>query len=308
MKPSMQFWGAMGTAVFCFCSNAARADFPGLGDDTTTSLGTFRIIVEPAFQPLMAGYPGYDGVSRLNSPLLFDPATMIGRSDPFTHGSLADTTGTPVGTAGTLVSDSLFTLVPGGFQGPEGTREVHTEVRSLNMTAGPVAVRAGTAAPSQPVSLGEVESKSADGVPANDFPAESFFDIFVEVDLPALGGFPGATLYNTTPLLVQNNDLPNFPPKVIYTHGNSSPVPILFKDTNPGEWNAGDQFGVLVLAGHGLSYDINNPEDVAHFQFFMATQTEIPEPHEYALVAGLGLVAFALFRRRKVRAAAPTAA
>jgi hypothetical protein len=155
----------------------------------------------------------------------------------------------------------------------------------MDLAVGPVHVRAGTAAPSRPISPGEVESHSTSGLAADDWPAESFFDVFVEIDLPVLGAFPGGTLYNPTALLVHNAKLVSFPPKVVYIHENHSAVPVVFKTTNPGFWQAGDLFGYLVLAGHGANFT-----DVQQFEDAVAaveqTQGEMPVP---AAVGGIAL-------------------
>jgi hypothetical protein len=267
-------------ALLVFFAGQAQSAFPPRGDDTTESLGSFRILVNPVFQNLMNGYPGYDpATARLESPILYDPVTVIGRSDAHVDGDATDEIdGAEVGTAGTIISDGDFSMVPPGFEGPAGTREVHTEVRTLNMThASGAAVRAGTTAPDQPISPGEVESKSDDsGDPNQDFPAESFFDIFVEVDLPQAASFPGGTLYNPNPLLIFNDNLDRFPPKVVYIHGKSSWVWVLFKKDDPGgAWSANDVFGVLVLAGHGIGY---GQRDIEEFDAFMRDQEEMAPP------------------------------
>jgi hypothetical protein len=185
--------------------------FPGKADDVTSSMGAFELVINPAFQPFMIGYPGYDGAGRLQSPTLFDPNTRIGHSAAFTSGSVQDLGGVPVGTADTIIYDSSFSINP--FSGLAPTREVHTEVRDLDLAAGPgglVHVRAGTlAAPARPISPGEVESLSNSGLPGDDFPAKSFFNIFAQITLPAFAGFPGATL------LVMNSLVTQFPPKVV---------------------------------------------------------------------------------------------
>jgi len=219
----------------------------------------------------MSGYPGYNpNTYRLQSSTLFDPATRIGRSSPHPHGSLPDLSGTPVGVNNTIISDGSFSLVPSGFQGPVGTREVHTEIVSLNMTGAGGTVRAGTMAPNQPMSPGEVESKQTPTQP--DFPAESFFDVFVEVDLPNLGG-KTAKLVNLNPMLITDSNLQKFPPKVVYIHGNSTAVPVVFSNDNPGKWYAGALFGYLVLAGHGISYTKNETE---YFEKHMMHVPEMP--------------------------------
>lgn len=260
--------------------HALSGPFPGQGDDSAPSLGSFTVFVAPAFQPLMAGYPGYDSASgTLTSPTLFDPTTIIGRSNPHLDGSAPDTGGTPVGTAGIMVADSNFAIVPAGFQGPPGTREVHTRIADFNIAAlgGLVMVRAGDSAPGRPHSVGEVESLSgASGDPNQDFPAESFFDVFVEVDLPPTGSFPGGTLFNNTPLLVFNDSLQAFPPHVVYIHGQTPAVPVLFLNDDPGNaWLAGDLFGWLSLAGHGMNYS-NTPQDEQEFSNIMRFQPSMP--------------------------------
>lgn len=275
VEPAFATWGPGLTVA------GANMIFPSpLGDDITNSLGTFRVVVNPTFQPLMTGYPGWNAVTkRLDSPLLFDFLTKVGRSAPILDGTAPDTNGVPVGSALTLVKDSDMTAVPPGFDSPNGTREVHTEVRTLNLTGGGAAVRAGTAAPTRPRSVGEVESLSgASGDPYWDFPARSFFDIWAEVDLPGLGGLPLATVTNTKPLMVVNSNLRGFPPRVIYIHGSSTAVPVAFKTSNPGHWNAGDIFGILMLAGHGFNYSQGNASE---FLETMSQQRELQVDPQY---------------------------
>ena len=293
----------LGTAVLgaiaLFPSSVQAAVFDtGPADDNTSSLGNFRIWVDPDFRDLVAGFPGYDpGTFRLTSPTLYDPSTVIGRSNIHEDGDATDIGGTSVGTAGTIVSDGSFSAVPPGFEGPNGTREVHTEVRSLNMTGAGAAVRAGSAF-GLPVSPGEVESLSGNsGDPDLDFPAESFFNIFAEVDIPGLGGI-GATLFNTDPLLITGNEpLTEFPPKVVYIHGGTEAVNVFFRDDHPNDlWDAGDRFGRLVLAGHGISFS-NSDEDIRAFEEIIGgeepmivPEEQIPEPATAiaSLFIGLG--------------------
>ena len=122
-------------------------------------------------------------------------------------------------------------------------------------------VKAGTFAGVAPRSLGIVQENVPNGALNPDFPAHSFFDIFVEVNLPPLPGtvssvaFPltGAVLYNDSPLIITNMNLLSFPPEVVYIHGETTAVPLKFKFNRPPYWNAGDIFGYLVLAGHGTT-------------------------------------------------------
>jgi hypothetical protein len=235
------------------------AQFPGApNDDNIPSMGQFRIAVLPHWDSLMTNYPGYtppttDRFGRLESPILYDPATIIGHSGVHTDGSGPDLTGTPVGLLGTPISDAMLTHPP-GFEGPPGTNEVHTEIVSMQLTGGPpgLAVRAGQGAapPVAPISPGEVESRNEGG----DFPAESFFDVFVEVDLPAGGdNFPGGMLFNPGPMIVYHDTIYSLPPTVVYVHGKTSAVPVHFRNAGPA-WAAGDIFGWLVLSGHGANF------------------------------------------------------
>jgi hypothetical protein len=259
--------------------------FPPIGDDVTTSLGSFRIRIADRFASLFNGCPGYNSTTKiLQSPTLFDPATVIGRSNvtiddsPFRLGSV------PAGSARVVIPEDTLIPPPGFGFGP-GTREVHTEVHALKMTAGPVMVRAGIwyndpANPSMPVrvSPGEVESKSGPSFdPSRDFPASSFFDVYVHVDLPPCGSFPGGTLYNLIPLTVKNDNVDHFPPRVVYLHDASSIVPILFVFPNGTLWLRDDILGYFLLAGHGVGFG-NSPADQQEFNNFMNGQSNIQCP------------------------------
>lgn len=280
-------------AVFFLATVPAFSqNFPGKGDDSTTSLGSFKIGIVTQFQPLFAGCTGFDASTGiLQSPTLFDPSTLIGRSDVITDGSNADHMGVPVGSANTLVSEMMLSD-PANWSclgdtpcssGP-GTREVHTEVRRLNMTAstpgGTAAVRAGTAYPAPDnaqlrVSPGEVESHSG---PAGgpDFPASSFFNVFVRVDLPSCGKFQADTVQNNTPIIVTNNHLIQFPPKVAYIHDSSTIVPVIFVSTSPF---SGQILGYFLLAGHGVGFG-NSQSDINDFNNIMSGQsTGVCPPH-----------------------------
>lgn len=238
------------------------------GDDTIPSLGKFRIFLAPAFQAMFTGCPApiWDG-SNLTSPLLSDSMTIIGHSAAHLDGSTADKGGTAVGTAGTIILDASFSKRPAGFEGPAGRREIHTEVRRLVLTGGGVTVRAGTAAPGRPISPGEVEAQGG----GSDFPADSFFNLFVDVDIPLCGGFPGGTVYNIAPLIVVHTPITKLPPKVVYTHDNSSAVPVYLKPS-------GTVFGWLVLAGHGADFSAAVPADVTLFNQVFNQLQEMPLP------------------------------
>ena len=273
------------------------ATFPAQGDDTTFSIGIFRLMVAPAFRPLLApgvgtnGYPGYrssDG--RLTSPMMFDTATTIGRSgrhDRLLVGSV------PVGIPSMgNIGYADYSAIPFLWAAaPAPTEEILTQIRSFALqtvvrpdqgctNADPripqiplswVMVKAGPAQGVIRKSLGMVQEDVAGGAVLGagdpDFPARSFFTIFVEVNLPPVPAsfsstaFPvtGAALYNDTPLIITNLNLTTLPPSVVYIHGETTAVPLKFKNNNPPFWNADDVFGYLVLAGHGtITNDCNN--------------------------------------------------
>lgn len=310
--------------LICMMSaECAKAQFPAQGTDTIPSLGKFTIDVNSAFvAPVVsyynAGYlSGYTlnqpttgpqaGQTFLTSPLLFDSSTLIARSSNITQGSGALVpVGSPAYTAAGNVSASNLTLLPPGWNPATGTNEVYTAVQSLNLTGGGASVTAGQMIPtsspnSGAVSYGEVASSSS--LPTGSFPAKSFFDVFVNVNIGLTGGMSGSSidLYNTTPLLVENNDLTSFPPKVIYTHDGSVGSPNVFINGGP---NGGDLFGTIILSGHGAGYDINNPGDVSSFtQSYsqMEGALGIPEPSTWImmLTAGVIVPAYARWGRRR---------
>jgi len=238
---------------------ASQTSFPGKGDDVTRTYGKLYLYVAPDFRDLLNGYAGFDPKARRwVSPFLYDPATQIGRSAPHEDGSTKDKQGTEVGTANSKVADIDFWEMPAEFKGPAGTREIHTELRSLRMGYPGMAIRAGIQAKDQPPSYGEIQSQSGNSQdPKKDFPAKSFFNVFAEVDIPNLGGKSVVTLYNKKPMLLTDDAVTSFPPETVYRHVSSSAVEILFKDDNPGKWSKDDVLGYLVLAGHGVKVGIN---------------------------------------------------
>ena len=118
--------------------------------------------------------------------------------------------------------------------------------------SGQVRVRAGASAPERPPSVGEVQSHASRGRPQEDFPASSFFNVYVAVDIPGFG-----TLINRNPLIVRNEALTALPPKLVYIHDTTSSTPLYFQSDVPSLGiHAGDQFGDFVLAGHGANFTV----------------------------------------------------
>ncbi|MEY2409010.1 MAG: hypothetical protein QOF48_1680 [Verrucomicrobiota bacterium] len=270
--------------------------FPPQGDDAMSSMGVFKLVVAPAFRSLLApdvglaGYPGYQSVDgRLTSPLLIDSMTTVGRSAPHNR-PLVGSLDIGLPSMG-LVSYGNYPFIPSLFAtAPAGTREILTQIRSFALlTAGqrctnndprvpvvPISWRMIYAGPGQGVtrkSIGMVQERLPNGAPLPDFPARSFFDIFVEANLPPVPGtksvlaFPGtgAVLYNDIPLVITNLDLTSLPPQVVYIHGETTAVPLKFKSNNAPYWFADDVFGYVVLAGHGTQIDCSNEPALTAF-------------------------------------------
>ena len=233
--------------------------------------------------------------TTLTSPLLNDASilpwrgTEIGRSLAHIHGDPAIASGAWVGRDSTitLIKPSDFSSVPFAFDNPVGTtREVYTELQAMNLMSIsnicpsqkviddhgvpfiPIQtslVRAGQYLQdgngnsyNLPICRGQVQSVATTGVPTDDFPARNFFEMFVEISLPAIFPWPDAELYNLTPLIVENYGLTEFPPHAIYKHAETAAVPVYFKadDVSVNHlWKKGDRFGWVILAGHGVKID-----------------------------------------------------
>jgi hypothetical protein len=76
-------------------------------------------------------------------------------------------------------------------------------------------------------------------------------------------GFGLAQLTNdfSDPLLITNLSVSNLPPGVVYIHGETTAVPLLFAYNNPPFWNAGDTLGWIALAGHGVFTNCSSSTD-----------------------------------------------
>jgi hypothetical protein len=228
----------------------AQANFPAKDTESTQTVGMVVFWVHPQYRTLVESLPGWDAATkRWTVTNLQDLHSKIAYSNQHLDDDFWDLNGTAVGDANTLVSDSDFIALPtSGFNpGSAGTKEVHTEIWKLSMedSAHTLTVRAGPGAGITDIdkrSIGEVEAKGSGSV----FPAESFFNVFVEIDTPFAVGT--GVLYNKAPLIVVADSLQRFPPRVVYTHsGTSEAVPIFFKG------HRGPPFGHLILAGHGVN-------------------------------------------------------
>jgi hypothetical protein len=254
-------------------------DYP-VGDDNTFSLGQFQIVLEPAwakiYDVLIPNSPlGTVSATRhiklyhkgvFTSPTLYDQSTMIGRSDPFAIGSPLEFAGTLAGRAPgrTYVTASQFVVHPSWPEPAAGGHVIHTFLKSMHLTDSftgqfGFSVKAGMLAPTRPVSAGQVEAGTGPG----DFPANSFFNVYVVVDIPGGGLLPPIQLVNVDPLLVQQTNIAYFPPHLVYQHENSTAVSVYFNtncdipDPTTGgtiHVTRGTLFGQLTLAGHGISF------------------------------------------------------
>jgi hypothetical protein len=173
----------------------AGAAFPaGPGTDQFNATGVFQVTFHPNL-----GLPST--VVWVQGP------TKVIYSGPHPDSGMADASGQlGDGSLGCAInpgiSDNQIGFHPPGYE--LGPKEVHTMICDMNMTRGGWSVRAGISAPSQPPSLGEVESE---GGPGGGFPARSFFSLYVEVFDP----LNSITLVNLTPLLVEAR-IDSFPP------------------------------------------------------------------------------------------------
>jgi len=224
-------------------------NFGPQANDSAQSFGKFWILIDPAYQAQFAGCPAsvYDPATHvLQSPTLYESGTIIGRSKSIKEGSADDTGGVLAGIPGVTVKDAGMVPPTGFTPGAAGSNEVHTELHKLNMVTYPpvttnqAAVRAGICyahagcsptapPPANRISRGEVVSNNATPGASPDFPARSYFNVFAQIDIPACGTFPGATVYNSKPLLVYAPSISSFPPSgVVYMHDSSSAVAVKF--------------------------------------------------------------------------------
>ena len=241
--------GAIPAAVWIVCLSAPQLwgqQFDSAGLDNFPSYAIFKV-------EFLDGTPS-------QSPRLDDPASIVGRSDPFAEGDeqpCADIFG--AGPDGDYPNTALCAPDPCPFPGdfPEGpnTRwEVHTEILSFHLQGDGYAVRAGQAYwdNATPLvrnrffqhSFGEVASHY-EGDPEDrnlDFPADSVFSAYVQVTTP-VGDF-----YNAHPMILRARQITQFPPDFglphsSYIHDPSFPAVALYNAS-------GLHVAYLKTAGH----------------------------------------------------------
>ena len=293
-------WGVQRCAAQSFPSVLTDEQTFSIGVVQIVVDPSFAFLFAPA--PTYAFYyPGYAGPSSgiLTGPVMYDGNTVIGESVSHVRpASGAIVVGTsalyPTPAYGNVQAYSDYSLIPPQFSSaPAGVDEIFTQIKQMHLVgyaptnaspcsdprvpsprsgstggqgggpqvtvkAGPGGMGIGSSLPLNRRSIGIVQQTTG----AGDFPAQSFFDVFVEVNLPQVPytmsstEFPaaGAVLYNdaSNPLLIENLSITNLPPEVTYVHGQSTAVPVRFKSSNPPYWAADDVLGYLTLAGHGV--------------------------------------------------------
>lgn len=260
----------------------------------------FLFAPAPSYAFYYPGYAGPSS-GILTGPVMFDGNTIIGESSSSLRSATVFpiSTGTPNGypassTYSNILGYADYALIPSPFaSAPANFDQIFTQIKQMDLTgyvdtngsscsdprvptmrssgvagqgsgpqvtvkAGPGGMGIGSSLPMNRRSIGIVQETTL----GNDFPAQSFFDVFVEVNLPPVpytisdSDFPtnGAVLYNDAadPLLIENLSITNLPPEATYVHGQSTAVPIRFKNSNPPYWASNDVLGYLTLAGHGV--------------------------------------------------------
>jgi hypothetical protein len=260
----------------------------------------FLFAPAPSFAFYYPGYAG-PASGILTGPVMYDGNTIIGESVKHLRSATVFpiAAGTPNQyppntTYSNILGYTDYALIPPPFaSAPANLDQIFTQIKQMNLVgyvdtngsscsdprvptirkdpagqggggpqvtvkAGPGGMGIGSSLPMNRRSIGIVQATNS----GSDFPARSFFDVFVEVDLPRVPytisdtDFPaaGAVLYNdaSNPLLIENLSITNLPPEATYVHGQSTAVPIRFKYNHPPYWAADDVLGYLTLAGHGV--------------------------------------------------------
>jgi hypothetical protein len=173
----------------------------------------------------------------------------------------------------------------------------NAELTALNLTGtsvtGPVTV---TESPSL-VSSGELRSISG-----TEFPATSFFDVFVVVTMPAAPN-PTITLHNTIPLDFNNSSLAGWPPyNAVYTAAHSPCVLLQPAVQNPAQTCITSASMTLTAAGVGGVSHLSGLQPAAE----NVTKDRTPNDEAAGFGVALALLAtfgcVATYARAKLRA------
>lgn len=231
-------------------SSPARADsFPPIGCDMQNSEGVFKVV--------------FLNGSSVIGPVVSGPM-VVGRSDPFATASAPLLS--PIGCSGGFPhvcpdAPQICNVPFGAPMSLAARRMVRTEILQMTLS-GVAAVRVGedywnssgidpdARAAFYRCSFGEVDSFDNSGIPANDFPAYSYFEIFAEVQV---GGF---RLYNLSPMVVAST-ISGFPPFSLPNSDPYSHAAVKFPATTL--YNArGLQVAYLMTANHGATGGVTN--------------------------------------------------
>ena len=227
------------------------APFPPCGLDDFATGASFKVVMLDGSEAGVGVWVDGGGVPH-GSPAV-DAHTIIGRSDPFFEGDPEDDGALICGGgqppyANTALRWGDPCVFPAGFpEDSTGGHEIHTEILSLNLVdpdgntvkAGQPFYDSVVGTPQERFyrnSFGEVQGLD------NDFPGDSFFNVFVEVTVGPL------KFYNKTPTVLRA-EITQFPPDLslprsVYLHDPSFPPTPLF-DAN------GIHVAFLLSAGHG---------------------------------------------------------
>lgn len=208
--------------------------------------------------PALANFPGA-GIDGFESDMnLVVDVTGVGEATTTLEGPVAVSRGEP--------------------RDDDGTRVVDTEIVSMSMTGQFMGFDVELRINPEVSSVGEVRANG----PTSDFPADSFFDVFFEVEIEGVG-----VLVNLEPFRVEAAGLKALPPVFdTYTHPPTPQIPLVMKGT------AGPV--VATVQGESSHGPVQRPtfSIAAGGSLDPATGYGLPKPPPVVLTrAGLGLAA-----------------